>query len=1283
MRLHLILVVAVLLLLQPLFAFNATYLEQRFAHPWNSFDYLGIDAISAVLSSTESTVPPSISYAAEFSQVPEFSTAVSRVKESQEHIIEAEESRLEMTGTLREILSLSDDVGPFEIAASFLSPAAGMLLITYEEFVDVTSGGRRVMDKASDYYTHMAEAAENGAEAHNAMLAKVAERQRTLDNMCGGSKYTGVQANRIADISSRLDALSQKSAALSKTAQRIEKTCSQLEPMSSEGAYSGLISSFKSYAFGTVDGQDSTVAQLFSVYTLQGEAMASIESEYSASRAQSRAMLSSVQELTSRLSQEYSGISGSDAAYFGAQLFTADSPALHIDSAGLKTSRAQALLTQADAVYASKARGYACNAISMHYMALEHLTAASFELEQANKSGRQIEEAASRATLALLAQAKADASAFIPVTEQDAARLAQARSLIESAEKLIGSGGTASERIANMRKAHTMLTAARTLLSKEYSQKDNAIALARQSLDYLKNITALAKADGVDVSDAESYYKRSMAALSSQNVDAAQAAEISSKALELSELIVARAAAQYSYLWQRYLQLQPALQAIEEMGGTPPVAGPRIQQYVSSSGGFDPYRSLGHYREISSDLSQLESEVRARAKSIVSASLARNARTVVSYSGEIYLGQSVQRQVSHSTFSTLNLGIALRGITYEVQAPYDLSLSKASAKDGVEYSYSNGKLSVLIPTYTPNKLYEITFTDNRTLAVVESSKTVSSLTSPNTLSVRVERQAAAYGTLPHLWVQPRFNHTYTLLYDGEPLGEFYGNARISREIMPGKHTITEVYEMQNPVRVYASGAQASGDEVALDVTVENTAPLAIDGYVAKVDLPGRATSAKATSSDCTASSISLLSASNGTTLSFTVGRILAGSQCKFRVIAKSDLESSKISDRIAKARASQLFGTCTEARTHAELAEIQLKSGNLATAYREVTLAEKALADCEAAQRQKGQRRDYEERLKSTINSTLNDLRNVSDPDVSASLSKIQSYYESSLNENDDEKRIRLLEKGRDEAYSLSSEVYSRAYELSQKLNSIKKGWLELISLGHADSLPPEISQIEAELSSVASTDIPSSSTFSALESIGKRIESLELSLGTAKSSSKAAASSSKERFKSAVAALKSAREALVKACGTSCPQEMLTEIDRMLAQSPAQDSDYLPLTAGIEKLTASVSSYIGTLREGAVFAISELRGSLSKVQDAGQRSQLEAKARDIDRLFEQGRYASARDAAMGMLDALSTTPQQGNDYTLVLAGIAVIILSFIVIKMREGGKAGSGIQKSLKRAYS
>lgn len=1283
MRLHLILVTLALLSLQPLFASNTTYLEQRFVHPWESFHYLDLPAVKAVIESQDAAALPSISYTSQMSGNSELASIISSAKDSQNSIARAEQARQGMLRSLRLIFGLLDDVGTTEIIGLLINYWLGVFLILNNEVYDITVEGRALMDQALEYYTQMALAAENGAEAHNLMLVKVAERQRTVDNMCGDSKYTGVQANRIADINSRLEEVSQKSATLSKTAEKIKSISSSLSPDSSYYKYSQLSSSFSSYAFGAISGTNSTVAQLHSVYVLQGETISAIESEYSVSRAQSRTTLSSVQQLASRLSQEYGGISGTDAAYFGTQSFSVDSPALHIDSAALKISRAQALLTQADAVYASKGRGYACNAISMHYMALEHLTAASFDLERANKSGRQIEEAASRATLALLAQAKADASAFIPVTEQDAARLAQARSLIESAEKLIGSGSTAGERMANLRKAHTQLTTARTLLSREYSQKDNAIALAHQSLDYLKNVTALAKKDSVDVSDAELYYKKSMSALGSQNVDAAQAAEISSNAIELSELIVARAAAQYSYLWQKYQQLQPALQAIEDMGGTQPQANQRLQQYVSRSGGFDPYRSLGHYREISSDITSLESEVRARAKSIVSASLARNARTIISYSGEIYLGQGVQRQVSHSTFSTLNPGIALRSIAYEVQVPYDLSLSKASAQDGIEYSYSNGKLSVLIPAYTPNKLYEITFTDNRTLAVIESSKTSSYLTSPATLTVRVERQAAIYGTLPHLWVQPRFNYTYTLLYDGEPLGEFYGDARISREIMPGKHTITETYEMQNPVRVYTSSAQASGDEVTLEVTVENTVPLAIDGYVTKVHLPGRATSARVTSSDCIASSISLLSTSNDTTLSFTVDRIQAGSQCKLRVVAKSDLESSKISDRISKARASQLFSTCTDARTHAELSEIQLKSGNLATAYREITLAEKALADCEEAQRQKGQRKDYEERLRYIINSTLGDLRNVSDPEVSASLSKIQSYYESSLNENDNEKRIKLLEKGRDEAYSLSSEVYSRVYELSQRLTGVKKGWLELISLGYADSLPPEISQIEAELSSMASTGIPSSSTFSALGNINSRIESLELSLGNAKSSSKAAASSSKERFKSAMASLKSLRESLVKACGTSCPQEMLSEIDRTLAQSPTQDSDYQYLTSSIEKLASAVSSYIGTLREGAVFAISELRNSLSKVQDAGQRSQLEAKARDIDRLFEQGRYVSARDAAMGMLEALgATSRQQSNDYTLVLAGIAVIILSFIVIKMREGGKAGSEIQKSLKRAY-
>ncbi|MCX8205648.1 MAG: hypothetical protein N3H30_00255 [Candidatus Micrarchaeota archaeon] len=1271
-----------MLLLTQLHAFNATYLEQRFARPWESFQYLNLPAIEAVVGSEDSSTPPSLAYLSQMSGDRDLAGVISSAKESQEHISKAEAARQRMLHSLRLILSLEDDVDATVILTALVNMPLSMFIIFVGEAIDVTVEGRTVMEQASDYYTHMSIAAENAAEAHNAMLSKVAERQRTLDNMCGGSKYTGVQANRIADLSNSLGTASQKSESLLKTSERLKSIIASLSPESSGSKYSQLSSYFKDYAFGCISGTGSTVSQLYYVYVLQGEVISALEGEYASSRTQSLRALSSAQELSTRLSSEYSGISGADAAYFGVQSFSTDSPAMRIDSAALRIARAQSLLTQADATYASKGRGYVGNAISLHYEALEHLTAASFELEQADKSGRAIEKAASEATLMLLAQAKADASAFVPATEQDASRLEQARTLIDSAEKLIGTGATAGARITNLRKAHMMLTTARTLLSPSYSAKDNAIAMARQSLDYLKNITALARADGVDVSDADSYYKRGMAALSSQNIDAAQAAEISSRALELAELIVSRASAQYSYLWAKYRQLGPAIQEIEAMGGTPPQASPRLQQYISLSGGFDPYRSLGHYKEIASDIAALEGEVRSRARQIVSASLSRNSRTAVLYSGEIYLGQPVQRQVLHSAFSTINPGIELRGITYEVQVPYDLSLSKASAQDGIEHSYSNGRLSVLIPSYTPNKLYTITFTDNRTLATIDSSKTSSSLSSPTLLTIRVERQATAYGVLPHLWVQPRFNRTYTLLYDGEPLGEFYGNARISREILQGKHTITEVYEMQGPVRVYASSVQASGDDVVMDVIVENTAPVAVEGYVAQVELPGRTTSAKASSSDCAASSLSLSSTSQSTSLSFTVSRIQAGSQCRIRVTAKSDLESSRISARISAVNSSALFTSCQEARLHAELSGIQLKSGNLATAYREVTLAEKALADCEAEKRQREQRKEYEEKLKRLLNSTLNGLGNVSDPQVSESLSRIQSYYDSSLNEGDDEKRIRLLEKGRDEAYSLSSEAYSRAYSLSQRLNDVKKGWLELISLGYADSLPPEISQVEAELSSAASSGVPSSETFSALDRISSRIESLELSLSSAKSSSKAAASSFRERFKSAVASLKSARDALVKACGASCPQEMLSEIDRALAQSPQQDSDYPAFTTSIEQLTSSVGSYIRTLREGAVFAISELRSSIAGVQDDARRSQLESKAKDIDRLFEQGRYSSARDAAVGMLEALGSQPSEGQDYTLVLAGIAVIILSFIVIKMREGGKAGSDLQKSLKRAY-
>ncbi len=1255
---------------------NFTYLDPSFNKPWEPV--LLIDqnlAVSLIMNEFDDDADLSISYMNDFDAetTRELRDAISRARDADELYFDVKNAKNEMIAKSINIFGVGTIAGGAVLVSALVAQWEIAIVVVSGGAAYVTSEGLELINIIKEYYSGLVDSVQKSEESYNILLSKINQEYAELDRMgITAESYRGQSYNDISWVKTSLSNINSE-----RLVEREQTLKSLLSTYStSTSVYDRIISNSKAQIFDMLDGRESAFYTLVQIYLREKKIQNDVLEERASLRSSVSSKYSDLENQLNEVRQDYGEFVDSDIVYFRiSSIQTIDAPYDHIKDAEVSLKRAENNIRDGDSAYNSGSEGYVARSIMMYYDAADNLDSAYFEINRARQLGEFMLSSAESATELEYASALSDADSFIPTTEAESEQLNSARALLDDAEQLLNKRArTKRERFNNLKLAYKNSVLARSYLSSTAAFYSNAKSDALYKLEYLKKVIDLASSDGIEVDYERSFHSSSKIQVESGNLPASQMINISLKCTELAERIYVRAGAQYSNLGVRFSEIKPYMQYLAELDGEYPKEYLSLKPYLNADDSINIRKALGHYSELSSMVNSLYSQVHMRSKSLIMQSLKTNSRVFVAYSNSsVCLDKPVKKRVEFSTHSSLDL-IYAGPLTITIPFKHDITDSAEVANPWeMDYSYSSGKLTVLIPEYEKNAQYIIQWEDYETLARTISEEQEVLQTSPNEVVVSLTNNIKSSG-VPRLLVQPRFSgYAYSLYLDGIFVGSHIGEATINREIAPGRHVILQKYVMRNPFR-------ASFDEVSESTfsgRVSNLLPIDVPEAYVKINLPIlNPSSVTASSLDCTILKQEYAAFPDSTELFIQFSSLPAESSCSITIYSSSAIDPESVQEIIDELRNDSGIDSSVEERI--DEAQRYLDAGDADSAYEAANEAKIMLEEKSEQRRRESAINSTLSAYNKTIRLRISDLISVNDKQVHDIVSKAKMYYDASAHEIDSSKKLSNLRKADRELAKIDSLVYDRLSSYSEQANDLKQRWLYLIDKGYADELPADISLIEQQLSSISFSGDADSSLFDRLNAISSNLSTLESKTSLAEKDEKRWESSLKSSYKSAISKLKAHISKLSDACSTSCPENLVAHANSLLTLNPSSPSEYKDAISYINDTISNIATYVRTEQESANDAIGELRKLISAITDYGEKQTLVKKLHNIESLYDKGKYYSAKQSALTLASAISSSQgSDQNDYTLIFAGIAVILLSFIILKMKE---RNTGVQEEIKK---
>ena len=508
---------------------------------------------------------------------------------------------------------------------------------------------------------------------------------------------------------------------------------------------------------------------------------------------------------------------------------------------------------------------------------------------------------------------------------------------------------------------------------------------------------------------------------------------------------------------------------------------------------------------------------------------------------------------------------------------------------------------------------------------------------------------------------------------------------IRKDIQQGRHTILQSHRIINPISADITESALDGSAREILFTLRNEAPIALNDIPVYYEVPVSAPDyVYISSSDCIISKSSYVKSPNSLVMSAVISEMSSGSTCSISLRATVNYDFDRLKDELDSISNDPIAREDPKISAMIDKAKSSLEQLDLPKANTEIMNAKAELDKRMSSAELERSRAAEAERLALEVNSTLSALGAIEDSSVAKIIAKARPYYESSLLEPSLEKRISLLRSAQKELAALDSHLFSEISGLSGRIGRLKERWLYLVGLGYADSIPDEIYLLEQSLSNASRTaSLGSPHSYFALSGISSMKDSVQLSEDRAKiaeSDSKKWESSLKTSFKSAVSLLKKSLDQLKAACGTSCPQELVSSAESALQLNPSTPQEHAAALSHINKTNSGIQDYVSTIRSSANTALSELRGRISRIGDQKQREILTGRLNELDSLYGKGKYLEVSQSAAALFSAMQ--PESATDNTLlILGGLALVIVAFVIIKIKEKNSTENAeTRRSLRR---
>ncbi|MGB9634875.1 MAG: hypothetical protein ACPL0A_00190 [Candidatus Micrarchaeia archaeon] len=1261
---------------------NFTYLDPSFFNPLEAPILTSPDPLISMLYD-EPCTDVSISYFYDFpsSDIRLVADALKDAKEAEDGIDSLCQRRRIVFDRIADILELGT-ISTTSALVSALLPVWSSLFITVslETGIQLTLEGLEVMEDTVDYYGTLIDSVEKSELAYNKLLSQVSDEYRELEHMGITSKYTGSYSNKVSELNFMLNSIDANT--LVEREGRIKELLAQIHP-STRQTYASIIASSKQQVIHIIDGKESVLNTLLNAYLIEREIREGLLLERNTLSTTFSSRYSTISSRYAGAALDYGGITDADVVFFGiTSIETLDSPSTHLALAGSQLAEAKYNAERGEAVYSMKMEGYVVDSIGYYYKASSNLDSAAKEIDNAERLGQSILGMAKNNVNSEYSAAYSEVQSFRPQTQDDLERLNRARKLLEEADSLIKKQEQPSKMMQNLREAYLKIKTARTYVSSSASFYSNTRDAAINSLNYLKGIIDRAKQDDIDVSYEEYYYNAKIAEVSSGNMPVFDMIKLTDDVRSISMGLFEKGYARYSYLQTKYNYLISQANYIRYLTGDDIAEAKELSKYVNENGQFNKYLSLGSYKRISGILSSLELQIALRSRDIIQSSLARNAKISSLYENtSIYLDQPVRRRISFSTYSNL-IGLNYSGpVTFSVPFEYNInSMPVKSNQANLEYNYNSGKLTIMIKEFKPNTLYELVFEGAEILVRTMSAEQEVKYISQDKMKVYVEKTILSMGS-PHLYFTSDYDYEYSAYLDGDYVGKFSGDGKINRYISPGQHRLLFEYVVKNPVSVEVYNTSQTQSMASVVLKVRSMTGFDVNNARISAELPLNLKGEFSFfSGDCTIANKEYINKPSSTILSFVIKELPAYASCTIHANVIASYNETYLYDELRKVKNDPYAYENTRIQGLISEAQKKMDTGDYAIAFRLIDEAKRLLEEAKREDEKVQETNKEINNLSSYISEAIQNLSNSKDERIAKVVVSAKEAYDAAMLEKDSGKKLSQLRKSQSAVLGVNSIVYSDLSAARDLLSTMKQEWLNMVDAGYVKDIPENLSAIEDALDNFSiKGDFPSQEELSALSSLMERTYSLYDATQLEKSNYVKWESNLKVQFKSLQSRLSDKLNQLTKACSTKCPSDIVSYAESLLRLSPLTASEYASGIKYLEETISNIDAYILSEKESANRAIGELKDKVAETSDAKEKETLIRKAHDIESTYDKGEYSKARESALAVLSAFaaSNNTAKKEDYNLIIAGVAAIIIAFLLVKMKEKGK---GVQNEIRR---
>ncbi len=678
----------------------------------------------------------------------------------------------------------------------------------------------------------------------------------------------------------------------------------------------------------------------------------------------------------------------------------------------------------------------------------------------------------------------------------------------------------------------------------------------------------------------------------------------------------------------------------------------QLSNFVDSAGNLDYSKVVGNFSLLKGVIDSMKLSVDVKARKFIEEAFERSLYVSYDADKELVLNELVSERIVVDFSSSLAISYS-DPLSLSLDLPMDVSgYVVESVSNGIDVIPSGHQLNINMRSYRPGSYQVVLVRESRPAYSLSDSFVCGEATLD---SVECTRKLSVYvdGDYKGIVIPIDLGSDYQIFVDGYLMGTSNGDFKYNHYLSKGTHDFEFQFDVKSPLSVDVDVRREGVSSVVEYSIVPSVDGVNFSAVRLSLDLPSDAPqNPKLNAQGCIIRNYTI---SDNVIEVFLYG---LKDECKLKLEAVMKYDPEVVSSSINEKLNDDEY---SDVREDLERALSYVNSGDVENAYKKyidaINKHNENIRDKEIS-RVIDKRIDKIDSNVKSIGDALGD-----DPEIKETLNNVNELIEKAKSSSNVTEKQQYVKNASSLLDSVREKVHAIKLNLTSELNDVKNIIADASALGVSDSeLQADVSELQDELNKV---DVSSLTGLERINVIKSKIESvLDKAVELRKE-----ADDSRTEILSGVSEHKKSLKILVSTvkstCGDSCPSDLIARADTLLSLEPADEYEAKRLLSSIESVKSSLQDYVKASKESADVSISRLNVLLSRLSDS-EKAKYSGEIQSIKDLYSKAHYYEASKKAEELIAKIGPRSSKTGDYTLILAGIALIAMAGLVVKFKD-----------------